>query len=463
MSHITSPLRPNSRPSSRSSIGRSASPSVSLLDDTVAIRTQMSTLKHNIRHQQAQLQSLENVILRGPRPLPPGVFNSPPRSPIELDQASTSGSPYMSQRLQKRNSFEILHSLAGPDSSLPLPRREERSRSFGEENDIREGIPTSHGTRSQSPTRTLSRIPVSSVGNARALAEEGQQDHLTAPQLSPAHRSISSPASPSRRTSFAPGNTTKVLADLQAGVLNAKTALENTKAQLRVSQRQVSQLTRQTEDLKEVRERLRLENEGLNNVVARKERLLQEVLERARKAEAEAIALKSSLKTETTTSKKSLRDTEAALAEATARSQRAEREYAVLRDSLKGLTAGFQADTDALREEMRTREEKVLKEAAELGARYTRLVEEVRREREDGSSVVGEARRLREENERIRKEVEESFRDDIAQLRAEVDRQGKESETAWRTARNLAEELARLRRLMRTDPQADQGEAAAPP
>lgn len=173
MSHITSPLRPNSRPSSRSSIGRSASPSVSLSDDTgtcgkqvcgtlidrvaVAIRTQMSTLKHNIRHQQAQLQSLENVILRGPRPLPPGVFNSPPRSPIELDQASTSGSPYMSQRLQKRNSFEILHSLAGPDSSLPLPRREERSRSFGEENDIREGIPTSHGTRSQSPTRTLSR------------------------------------------------------------------------------------------------------------------------------------------------------------------------------------------------------------------------------------------------------------------------------------------------------------------
>lgn len=37
-------------------------------------------------------------------------------------------------------------------------------------------------------------------------------------------------------------------------------------------------LTRQTEDLKDGRERLRLENEGLNNVVARKERLLQEVI-----------------------------------------------------------------------------------------------------------------------------------------------------------------------------------------
>jgi DNA anti-recombination protein RmuC len=74
-----------------------------------------------------------------------------------------------------------------------------------------------------------------------------------------------------------PGGTTKVLADLQTGVVNARNALENTKAQLRLSQRTVAQLTRQTEDLKESRERLRLENEGLNNVVARKERLLQEV------------------------------------------------------------------------------------------------------------------------------------------------------------------------------------------
>ena len=67
-----------------------------------------------------------------------------------------------------------------------------------------------------------------------------------------------------------------VLADLQTGVINAHNALENTKAQLHLLQRRVAQLTRQT-DLKEVRERLRLKDEGLNNVVARKERLLQEV------------------------------------------------------------------------------------------------------------------------------------------------------------------------------------------
>lgn len=382
---------------------------------------------------------------------------------MELDLASGQPATY-NPRLQKRNSFEVLHGLAGPDSNLPLPRRDERRLSFGEENGIREGIPTMSGIRSYSPTRTLSRIPVSSVGNARALAEEGQQDssHAASARLSPnfgASTSSYSPTSPSRRSSFAPGNTTKVLADLQAGVLNAKNALENTKAQLRISQRQVSQLTRQTEDLKEVRERLRLENEGLNNVVARKERLLQEVLDRARKAEAEAISLKSQLKLESTSSKKSIREMDSSLAEVTARSQKAEREYAVLRDSLKGLTASFQADATALREEMHRREEKVLREAEEVGRRYTRLVAEVRREREE--SGAGEVKRLKEENDRIRHEVEQSFREDIGALRTQVEKVGKDNEEAWQTAKSLSEELARLRRLMRAEGAANAASEAA--
>ena len=128
-----------------------------------------------------------------------------------------------------------------------------------------------------------------SIGNARALADDGVHvtpqrfsQALTVPNSTEAsHSSMFPPTSPSiegnRRLSLTPGGTTKVLADLQTGVINARNALENTKAQLRLSQRSVAQLTRQTEDLKEVRERLRLENEGLNNVVARKERLLQEV------------------------------------------------------------------------------------------------------------------------------------------------------------------------------------------
>jgi hypothetical protein len=138
-------------------------------------------------------------------------------------------------------------------------------------------------------TPNTSILIVASSGNARALADDGAlatparySQGLTVPNATEtSHSNVLQPPSPSvegnRRMSLTPGGTTKVLADLQTGVVNARNALENTKAQLRLSQRSVAQLTRQTEDLKEVRERLRLENEGLNNVVARKERLLQEV------------------------------------------------------------------------------------------------------------------------------------------------------------------------------------------
>ncbi|KAI9062716.1 hypothetical protein FKP32DRAFT_1612463 [Trametes sanguinea] len=447
-SHLATPLsppRPTSRPSSRGSIrstGRSASPSVSLGDDTVAIRNQMSTLKHNIRHQQAQLAALEKEVLKGPRPLPPGIFNSPPMSPAELESASPPSS--FTPRMARRSSYDALQGLAGPDSSLPLPRRDgERKLSFGEENGIREGIPTPSGSgnRASSPTRTLSR-------NARALAEEDLGNTSQASNKLSVSTSSMGGTSP-RRSSFAPGNTTKVLADLQAGVLNAKNALENTKAQLRVSQRQVSQLTRQTEDLKEVRERLRLENEGLNNVVARKERLLQEVLERARKAEAEVITLRAQLKNETSTSKKTIRDMEASLTECTARTQKAEREYAVLRDSIKGLVESFQTDAVNLREEMRRREEKLKTEAEEMGRKYRLLLEQIKKEREEGGEGIGELRRLTKENERIGKEIEDGLREEMRQLRAEVDRSTRESEEATQTAKDLAAELGRLRRLMR--------------
>jgi len=130
------------------------------------------------------------------------------------------------------------------------------------------------------------------LGNARALADDGLSPARNSPpailpidahaannsvNLNASTSSLQAPSSPNRRISLTPGGTTKVLADLQAGGINARNALENTKSQLRLSQRTVAQLTRQTEDLKEGRERLRLENEGLNNVVARKERLLQEV------------------------------------------------------------------------------------------------------------------------------------------------------------------------------------------
>ena len=126
----------------------------------------------------------------------------------------------------------------------------------------------------------VSRLCDGVLGNARVMADEAFSTPAFYLNDTPTKLDVAntppSAVSP-RRQSFTPGGTTKVLADLQAGILSTRNKLDDTKHQLRQSQRQVSQLTRQTEDLKEARERLRLENEGLNNVVARKERLLQEV------------------------------------------------------------------------------------------------------------------------------------------------------------------------------------------
>jgi hypothetical protein len=138
----------------------------------VAVRNQMSTLKHTIRHQQAQLHNLENIILRGPRPLPPGAMGSPPHSPVELEPCvfqpsqlyrhAHSSSNSSITRMRKRSSFDVLQNLAGPDSNLPLPRRED-----GIKDGIKEGVPMDFASdavnangykRASSPTRTLSRM-----------------------------------------------------------------------------------------------------------------------------------------------------------------------------------------------------------------------------------------------------------------------------------------------------------------
>ncbi|KAJ3885799.1 hypothetical protein GG344DRAFT_91158 [Lentinula edodes] len=228
-----------------------------------------------------------------------------------------------------------------------------------------------------------------------------------------------------RRASLTPGGITKVLADLQAGVVNAQNALEDTKTQLRLSQRSVASLTRQPEDLKEGRERLRLENEGLNNVVARKERLLQEVRPRARKAETDATQLRSQLKSETSQSKKSLREMEVALAESNALSQKSERD-------LKHLTESWKSDTERLHDEIRKREEKWKGEAETLCKKYRKLVEEVQASRK-GEEVV---KVLREEDRNKAKEIEDRWMKEI-----DIKSDSKEDSE---TARQLSAELARL-------------------
>ncbi|KAF9454359.1 hypothetical protein P691DRAFT_692489 [Macrolepiota fuliginosa MF-IS2] len=472
---ITNKPAQSSRPSSRSSL-RSHSPSYSF-DDPVHVRNQISSLKHTIRHQQAQLHSLENIIRAGPRPYSSDLSMSMSSDDTATLVASPSAPPSAyavptSKKAKRRSSYDVLQGIAGPESNLPLPKR------VDDANDdvIREGIPMSFGSppailaarRPSSPTRSLSRIPVSAVGNARALADDGHTNHnfttptrqsigiTKSPPPSPntlnlafnsSSASLNPPSPSPRRLSSTPGGTTKVLADLQAGVINARNALENTKSQLRLSQRTVASLTRKVEDLKEVEERLRIENEGLNNVVARKERLLQEVLERARKAEAEATTLKQSLKQETSTSKKTIREMESQLSESTALSKKSEREYITLRDSVKGLVESWKHDTESLRGDMKKREERWKKEVDGVGKKYRDLVQNVK-ERE--KVWEEEFKRVREEDRQLGKEVEGVWEKRVKEMEGQVERSQKSCKKAESTAQELAIELAILRKRMKS-------------
>jgi hypothetical protein len=150
------------------------------------------------------------------------------------------------------------------------------------------------------------------------------------------------------------------------------------------------------------------------------------VLERARKAEGEAAALKAQLKTETTTSKKTIRDMEAALSESTALSQKSEREYITLRDGLKGMAETWKQDTERLREEMRRREEKLRIEGERLGKMYKDLVEKVKSSNE-GRDLV---KTYKEEDRRRTEEVESLWTKQIETLKLEVEKQEKTTEAA---------------------------------
>ncbi|KAJ1306616.1 hypothetical protein OPQ81_007613 [Rhizoctonia solani] len=422
-----------------------------------------------------------------PRPSTPQRSPASPSAPIPIpvpfSPDSSVGTPVKARR---KSSFDKLTAITAGESMIPVrvttPGRRTSSPALNgniglDTGSIPEGVPlefgavspTNGGSRSFSPTRTLSRIPVSSVGHARTLADDGQRQQRAPSPTTPVGDSslhgdasfrsstllsplpstsgaTSSPTSPSPgyRRSLVGGGTTKVLADLQAHTLQVKSVLENTKSQLRSSQRTIAQLTRQTEDLKDGRERLRIENESLNNVVARKERLLQETADRARKAEAEVLALKSQLKEETSVSKKSIKEMQTTLSQAKAVAQRSEREYVQLRDTLSGMREGWRKEVESLREQMRGSQNEA-QEALSKQIILLKLLEEQKAEREKMDKLHAEYRVLQDE-------FTNQFRSELATALAAVEKSARDCDTAGRTAKDVADELARLQRLIKAGP-----------
>lgn len=142
-----------------------------------------------------------------------------------------------------------------------------------------------------------------------------------------------------------------MISTLQQQVETHRQHLDRVKAELRASQRLVAQLTRQNEDLKETKERMRAENDSLGVVLSRKERLLSEVLERARSAEATASTLTKERKQIEGSTKKSLAEMKDRMETALTTASRSEREAVILRETIVALKESWKKEVKLLRVE----------------------------------------------------------------------------------------------------------------
>lgn len=83
-----------------------------------------------------------------------------------------------------------------------------------------------------------------------------------------------------------------------------------------------------------------------------------------------------------------------------------------------------------LKEEMKKREERWHKTDEELGAKYKKLLEEVEKAKEERENLE----EMRKKDAQLRDSIENSFKEEIEKLRAEVERETKETQKASYTA-----------------------------
>lgn len=241
------------------------------------------------------------------------------------------------------------------------------------------------------------------------------------------------------------GNTGRVITNLQSDLLYARTALDQSKSQLRLSQRTVESLTRQTEDLKESMARLRLENEGLSKMLARKERTVSELMDRIKKSESELSSLKIEKKDLDSNMKKITKETDEVLKDSIRRRDRAESQYEAVKSGVKSLSDGWKRDVVGLRSDMSKLEEKHKKELEESRLKYNTLAKLHASRSGALSSLESTLNSLQSTKETILN----SYSIELKTLQTNLEADQLESQKSIVMAQEVADECARFKRLLR--------------
>ncbi|OWZ28536.1 hypothetical protein C356_06373 [Cryptococcus neoformans c45] len=456
---------------SRSSKSESINENIAVhSDDPVILRTQITSLKTALGSAKKKLSEIENS--RSDSPVLPDI---PFVTPLKVSLIEETGG---NGRTSPLDYEPPTNGSRPPSRGLPYSKGSYDLR-------CRASIPKSDGR---------SRIPQAVVSQATALHPTpsiSSPCQSSAP--SPSHSSTLNPDSSFRSPSFPPSSpqsfgewpspstqalahetyspspgsvgsgrkvsgsaaSTRVIDSLQTELLSVKSHLERVKAEVRAGQRRVEQLTRQKEGLQETKERMRVENDSLNNVIARKERLLQEILERARAAETSLKDLQQTSKSLEQATKKKVQEMTQQMNDARMEKTKAERECVSLRDGLKSLRDVWAREVKALKEEIRRKEEEDKKEVEEARNKYIALAELI----EAQSAERASTQELINKAFSNYKALHDHFETETLSLRARakelediVDKQAKENVSALQQVAKLAGELQRLRRLMREMP-----------
>ncbi|KAL8280937.1 hypothetical protein RQP46_006616 [Phenoliferia psychrophenolica] len=249
----------------------------------------------------------------------------------------------------------------------------------------------------------------------------------------------------SKSAASASSGSGKVISGLQSELLARSSALDTARQQLRVSQRAVEFLTRQNEDLKESKERLSSENEGLSKTISRKERLQEEAVGRASVAETSLSALQTTHSAAVSSHRTRLKEVEDASATAEEARQKAESEYQALRLGMKSMAEGWKADLDWLRADLvklEAKHQRDLDEAKLKHQELTKLFEGKEAENLDIKTNVAKIQVALKSTERTIAELMERFEEGVGAPRSQDD-------DTLKRCQDLEAEFRRMRRLMR--------------
>ncbi|KAH8929652.1 hypothetical protein BT69DRAFT_1256013 [Atractiella rhizophila] len=247
----------------------------------------------------------------------------------------------------------------------------------------------------------------------------------------------------------AQSGTGKVITSLQQDLASVRSVLESTRGQLRISQRAVEALTRTSEDLKDGKERLRLENEGLSKMVSRKERMLEETLERARKAESSLANLKEIHKRDTNDTKSKIKDMEARTEEAEGYRKKCDSEYQAMKASVKSVVGGWKLEIEQMKKQMQELEERHKKEIDETKLKHNTLAKMFKGRADEQSTLTHAVDSLKSSREDRKYRFSKAYKDAIAKLSEEAEANVKKSEESQAQVEEVHNELKRILRLIR--------------